>query len=172
VLWCRSPARLRDAFSLTPDYLQTPEQASTQLMDYGLALGRRLRALKLWFVLRWFGADGIAARLRAHVRLAATFAGWVDDDAGFERLAPAHFSVVVFRSVPAGLSEEALDRHNAAVLEAVNGSGEVYLSHTKVRGRYAIRLAIGNLRTTERHVRRAWELLCAAGAADTASVQD
>jgi aromatic-L-amino-acid decarboxylase len=161
VLYTRRPDVLRRAFSLVPDYLTTAEgEAARNLMDYGVALGRRFRALKLWFVLRAFGADGLAARIREHIRLAQRFGDWIDADAAFERLAPSPLSVVVFRHRPAGLEDgPALDRHNERLLDAVNATGEVFLSHTRVRGRYALRLAVGNLRTRERHVRRAFELL-------------
>ena len=161
VLYTRRPDVLKRAFSLVPEYLKVPEGEEVKnLMDYGVALGRRFRALKLWFVLRYFGTEGVAARLREHIRLAADFASWVDDDEGFERLAPVPMSVVVFRSHPRGLDDEAaLDDHNARLLERVNATGEVFLSHTRAKGKYALRLAIGNLRTTEAHVRRAWKLL-------------
>jgi aromatic-L-amino-acid/L-tryptophan decarboxylase len=158
--YTRHPETMRQAFSLTPEYLQTGETDVTNLMDYGVSLGRRFRSLKLWFVLRYFGRSGIAAALREHVRLAAEFARWIDDAPDFERLAPAPFSVVAFRFRPPGEGDEArLDALNQALLDAVNQSGEVFLSHTRVGGRYAIRLAIGNLRTTGEHVRRAWILL-------------
>jgi aromatic-L-amino-acid decarboxylase len=161
VLFTRRPAVLRRAFSLVPEYLWTPETGQVKnLMDYGVALGRRFRALKLWFVLRYFGVSGVQERLREHIRLASVFGEWIDGDPWWERLAVSHFSVVVFRCHPAGLDDEAeLERMNSRILEHVNGSGEVFLSHTKVRGRYALRLAVGNLRTQERHLRRAWRLL-------------
>jgi aromatic-L-amino-acid decarboxylase len=157
---------LRQAFSLVADYLTTTETAPVKnLMDTGIQLGRRFRALKLWMVLRYFGAAGIRRRLEAHVDLARMFAGWVDDADGWERLAPVPFSVVCFRHRPAGTDDEAaLERHNAAIMDAVNASGEAFLSHTKLDGRYVIRLAIGNIRTEERHIRRAWELLTEAAA--------
>ncbi len=160
--YCRRMDVVRQAFSLTPEYLKTTEAAAVKnLMDTGVQLGRRFRALKLWAVLRYFGADGLRARLAEHVRLAQLFASWVDADTHFERLAPAPFSVVCFRARPASLAndEPALDALNAAILERVNKSGEVFLSHTKLQNRYVIRMAIGNIRTEERHVRRAWELV-------------
>lgn len=161
VLFTRRPEVLKGAFSLVPEYLKVPEREgeARNLMDYGVALGRRFRALKLWFVLRYFGAEGIAARLREHLRLARLFQSWVDEASDFERLAPVPFSVVVFRFRPPGLDEEALERHNARLLERINATGEVLLSHTRVRGRFALRLAVGNLRTTETHLRRVWELM-------------
>ncbi|MEJ2185149.1 MAG: pyridoxal-dependent decarboxylase [Gemmatimonadota bacterium] len=160
-LFTRHPELLRRAFSLTPEYLKTAEQDRVKnLMDYGVSLGRRFRALKLWFVLRYFGADGISDRLREHLRMAKQLEGWVDGADDWERLAPVHFSVVAFRYRPADIDDEQeLDRLNAAILDHVNATGEVFMSHTKVRDHYAIRIAIGNLRTTEAHVRRAWELL-------------
>lgn len=158
--YTRHPQVLRQAFSLTPEYLKTGESGVTNLMDYGVSLGRRFRALKLWFVLRYFGRRGIAEALREHVRLARVFAEWVDEHPDFERLAPVPFSVVAFRYRPAGQTdEERWDLANKAILARVNQSGEVFLSHSRVAGRYAIRLAIGNLRTREFHVRRAWQLV-------------
>ena len=160
---------VRAAFALTPDYLATPEAGQVRnLMDTGLQLGRRFRALKLWAVLRYFGAAGLRARLAEHMRLARLFAGWVDGSDDFERLAPAPLSVVCFRARPRKLAggdrDDLLDRLNAQVLEAVNASGEVFLSHTRIDGRFALRLAIGHVRTAERHVARAWTLLQDAAA--------
>jgi aromatic-L-amino-acid/L-tryptophan decarboxylase len=165
--YTRHPQVWRQAFSLTPEYLKTAESEATNLMDYGVSLGRRFRSLKLWFVLRYFGRSGITDALREHLRLARVFEGWVAEHARFVVLAPVEFSVVVFRYEGAGgEAEEELDELNAAILDRVNATGEVFLSHTRVRGRYALRLAIGNLRTTEDHVARAWALLVeAAGSA-------
>jgi aromatic-L-amino-acid decarboxylase len=144
---------VRAAFALTPEYLRTEEAGSVRnLMDTGIQLGRRFRALKLWMVLRHFGAEGIRARLAEHIRLARVFAAWVDASPDFERTAPAPFSVVCFRA-------RGTDELNAALLDRLNGSGEVFLSHTRLDGRYTLRLAIGNLHTTEAHVARAWTLI-------------
>ncbi len=162
--YTRHPAVLKRAFSLVPEYLVTREQDEVvNLMDYGVQLGRRFRALKLWMVIRAFGAEGLASRLENHCDLAQTFAGWVQHTDGWELCAPVPFSLVCFRSAPAGASAEECDRRNAAILQRVNASGEAYLSHTKLGGRYVLRLAIGNIRTEERHVARAWELLVEAG---------
>jgi aromatic-L-amino-acid decarboxylase len=153
---------VRSAFSLVPEYLRTTEAGEVKnLMDTGIQLGRRFRALKLWMILRHFGAEGLRTRLAEHMRLARLFAGWVDADKDFERLAPVPFSVVCFRVKPSGRewSEADLERLNAAILERVNASGEIFISHTKLDGRYVLRLAIGHIRTTEVHVRRAWELI-------------
>jgi aromatic-L-amino-acid/L-tryptophan decarboxylase len=160
VLYTRRPDMLKRAFSLVPEYLTTTAPADVRnLMDYGVSLGRRFRALKLWFVLRRFGADGMRQRLRHHIDLARSFAEWVDADQRFERMADRHFSVVVFRYRPAGETrEDVLEHLNMKVLQRVNESGDVFLSHTKVEGRYALRLAIGNIRTSSVHVERAWHL--------------
>ncbi len=159
--YTRKPEVLRRAFSLVPEYLRTAQDSQVEnLMDYGIQLGRRFRALKLWFVLRYFGWEGLAARIREHIRLAQQFAGWIEAHPDFERMAPTPFSTVCFRAHPARLNdEEALNQLNERLLEAVNTTREVFLSHTKLNGRYVLRLAIGNLRTEERHVRRAWEII-------------
>ncbi len=162
-LFLRRPEVVRRAFSLVPDFLTTPEGESvTNLMDYGNALGRRFRALKLWMVLRYFGRGGIAERLREHLRLAREFASWVEAEPRWEVVAPVPFSTVCFRFRPAGVPEEQVDAINERILETVNASGEVFLSHTRLRGHFVLRAAVGNLRTTEKHLRRAWELLRAA----------
>lgn len=164
--YCRRFDVLRRAFSLVPEYLRTSEdEAVRNYMDYGVQLGRRFRALKLWMVIRSFGHRGLAARLRQHIELAQEFASWVDADPDFERLAPVPFSTVCFRVRPRDLIEQGdeaetyLDKLNEAVLDAVNRSGEAYLSHTRLNGKLTLRIAIGNLRTTKRHVARAWELV-------------
>ena len=160
--YCRRMDRLREAFSLTPDYLQSREPEPVRnLMDTGVQLGRRFRALKLWMVLRYFGADGMRRRLAEHMRLARLFADWVDASDAFERLAPVPFSVVCFRACPSDLSDDrtTLDDLNARLLDGVNATGDVFLSHTRLEGRFALRLAVGHIRTTEHHVARAWELL-------------
>ena len=129
--------------------------------EYTPQLGRRMRALKLWIQLRWFGLEGLRRRIRHHLELAREFADWVDAEPGWDRLAPVPFSTVCFRHVSAGLAGDsaAIDAHNAAIMDAVNRTGEIFLSHTKLRGAFTIRLAIGNLRTERRHVARARELL-------------
>ena len=160
--FCRRMDVVRQAFSLTPEYLRTAEAGQVHnLMDTGVQLGRRFRALKLWMILRYFGAEGLRARLAEHMRLARMFADWVDAQPDFERLAPVPFSVVCFRANPRGavLTEAELEALNQRILDEVNGSGEVFLSHTKLNGRFTIRLAVGHIRTTEDHVGRAWELL-------------
>jgi aromatic-L-amino-acid decarboxylase len=151
LLWSRKPEALRAAFSLVPEYLRTSDEAES-LSDYGPALGRRFRSLKLWAVLRCYGREGLQSRIREHVRLAELFESWVRDEQGWELCAPRPFSVVCFR-------RDASDEENEALLERVNASGEIFISHTRLNGRYVLRLAIGNERTTEDDVRRAWDVL-------------
>ena len=159
----RKPDVLERAFSLVPEYLVTPERESVvDFMNYGVQLGRRFRALKLWMVIRGFGTAGLAARIRAHCALAREFAEWVRADPDWQVAAPVPFSLVCFRYAPGGVHEEALNAINARILERVNASGEVFLSHTKLGDMYVLRLAVGNIRTEERHLRRAWELLRSA----------
>jgi aromatic-L-amino-acid/L-tryptophan decarboxylase len=160
--FCRRMDVVRAAFALTPEYLRTSEAPEVKnLMDTGVQLGRRFRALKLWMILRSFGARQIRAHLAEHMRLAQQLAGWVDAHPDFERLAPVPFSVVCFRWKPAGtaIGDEALDAANEQIIEEVNETGDVFLSHTRLNGRLALRVAIGHLRTTEVHVRRVWDLL-------------
>jgi aromatic-L-amino-acid/L-tryptophan decarboxylase len=156
-------SNLRDAFSLVPEYLRTLDREAPvrDYNEYTPQLGRRFRALKLWIQLRWFGLDGLRRRIERHIELAQEFARWVDAELGWQRLAPVPFSTVCFRYRPARLADEdkAIDELNAALMDAVNRTGEVFLSHTRLAGRFAIRVAIGNLRTEPRHVERAWELL-------------
>ena len=154
VLYCRKPDLLRQAFQVVPEYLKTARGDEVEnYMDYGIPLGRRFRALKLWFVLRYFGWDGIAHRIREHVRLGKAFADWVDEHDVFERLAPTPLSTVCFRAHPRGVDGDAeLDALNERLLAAVNGTGRAFLSHTRLRGKYVLRLVISQLRTEERHV--------------------
>ncbi|HYO91157.1 MAG TPA: pyridoxal-dependent decarboxylase, partial [Pyrinomonadaceae bacterium] len=166
VLYSRRMDVLRRAFSLVPEYLRTSEAETVRnQMDYGVQLGRRFRALKLWMVLRYFGSEGLAARIREHCRLASLFSSWVEESPDWEMLAPVPLSLACFRFRPqpegAGseLSETELDALNESLMNGVNATGRVYLSHTKLQDKLTLRLSIGNIRTTERHVRQAWELL-------------
>jgi aromatic-L-amino-acid decarboxylase len=178
LLLTRRMETLRAAFSLAPEYLRTLDREAPvrDYNEYTPQLGRRFRALKLWIQLRWFGLEGLRRRIRHHIELARRFAAWIDDDPDWERLAPVPFSTVCFRYRPAsggpgerdgmadgdGDDEAALDQRNASIIDAVNRTGEVFLSHTRLDSRFTIRLAVGNLRTEARHVERAWELLRAA----------
>jgi aromatic-L-amino-acid decarboxylase len=158
--YCRRMDVVRGAFSLTPEYLKTVEpDHGRNLMDTGIPLGRRFRALKLWFVLRSYGARGIREHLSRHISLAQKLAAWIDSHPDFERLAPVPFSVVCFRWSPARrrLPDSELDAANTRLMDALNRGGRVFLSHTRIHGRIALRLAIGHLDTQEHHVRDAWE---------------
>ena len=159
-LFVRRPDILKRAFSLVPDYLVVPEQEDApNLMDYGLQLGRPFRALKLWMVIRAFGVEGIAARIRHHIHLARQLADRVEAAPDWELSAPVPFSTVCLRYAPRGVDEATLDRWNEAIMSRVNASGEALLSHTRLHGRYVIRVAIGNIRTDRQHVNRVWEML-------------
>ena len=174
LLLSRRMGQLRAAFSLVPEYLRTLDRVNPVLdyNEYQPQLGRRMRALKLWMQLRWFGMEGLRRRIRYHLGLGAEFAAWVDADPDWERLAPAPFSTVCFRYRPARLEGREvepeiaawLDDLNTRLMDAVNRTGEVFLSHTRLRDRFTIRMAIGSLHTEPRHVQRAWELLRTAAA--------
>jgi aromatic-L-amino-acid decarboxylase len=158
--YIKRPDVLKRAFSLVPEYLVTREQDDVvNYMDYGVQLGRRFRALKLWMIIRAFGVNGLIERLRAHCALAREFASWVEQDPDWELLAPVPFSLVCFRYAPRGLPESERDARNEAIMHAVNAGGDVFLSHTKLRGKFTLRLAVGNIRTERRHVALAWERL-------------
>ena len=163
LLLTRRMPDLRAAFSLVPEYLRTLDRDAPvrDYSEYTPQLGRRFRALKLWIQLRWFGLEGLRARIREHLAMASWFAEQVDADPDWERMAPVPFSTICVRWRPRGWgeSDETLDDANAAIMDAVNRTGEVFLSHTRLGGRFAIRVAIGNLRTEPRHVERAWALL-------------
>ena len=153
LLWTARPEDFREAFSLVPEYLRTPDsEDALSLSEYGPALGRRFRSLKLWAVLRCLGRAGLQERIRRAVGLAELFEGWVRDEPGWELCVPRPFSVVCFR-------RDASDEENEALLERVNRSGETYISHTRLNGRYVLRLAVGHERTTEEDVRAAWDLI-------------
>jgi len=165
ILFARRPETIRAAFSLTPSYLETAEQGqATNLMDYGISLGRRLRSLKLWFVMRYFGRSGIQARLREHVRLAQWFAEQVEESDDWEAVGPTHFGTCVFRCAPSGLQDAEADRLNERIMERVNETGDAFISHTVQVGRMWLRMSIGHLRTDEVQVRRVWEILTEAAA--------
>jgi len=165
-LYLKRPDILRRAFSLVPEFLTTREQDEVvNYMDYGVQLGRRFRALKLWMIVRAFGVQGLAERLREHCKLAQTFASWVESDPDWELLAPVPFSLVCFRYAPVGTTEAERDRLNEEIMHAVNAGGDVFLSHTKLRDHFTLRLAIGNIRTEERHVALAWDRLQSAALA-------
>ena len=160
LLFIRDLPAWLETFSLTPEYLKSAHDADVvNYRDWGIPLGRRFRALKLWFVLRSEGAESLRARIREHVRLGELFGSWVDGDAAFERMAPVSFALVCFRHRPAGMAEAALDDHNRRLLDRINASGKVHLIGTVLRGRFVIRMAIGQRNTAERNVREAWDVI-------------
>jgi aromatic-L-amino-acid/L-tryptophan decarboxylase len=151
--YCRRPEMLRRAFSLTPEYLKTAEGDSVNnAMDYTLQLGHRFRALKFWMIVRHYGVEGLRAVIREHIRLARMFASLVEKDSRFEVVAPVPFSTVCFR-LKAG------DAENQAMMDRVNATGKTFISHTSLNGKLTARLAIGNGRTSEEHVRAAWAVI-------------
>ena len=155
---------LLQTFSILPEYLRTrhdADSAAVNFRDWGIPLGRRFRALKLWFVLRSYGAEAIRTMIRGHIQLGHDLAGWVDAEPEFERLAPAPLALVCLRHVPPALAgdETALAAHNAALIARVNAGGAVHLTHTTLAGKYAIRVAIGSFRTERRHVAEVWRII-------------
>ena len=158
ILYCKDLSVLKGAFSLIPEYLKTNEESTVKNgMDYGIQLGRRFRALKLWFVMRYFGREGLIARLREHCRLANLFASWVNESEDFEMLAPLPFALVCFRACPKDVQD--LDALNEKIMNDINASGEAYLSHTKLNGKFTLRLSVGSIRVEERHLQKVWDLL-------------
>jgi aromatic-L-amino-acid decarboxylase len=163
VFFTRRPELLKAALSLTPDYLTNPRSQHSDvlnLMDYDFSLPHRFPALKLWMVLRYFGQQGLAAHIQQHCQLASRLAEWIDATSGFERMAPVPLSVVCFRAHPVGIdNEKILDALNEKILNRINATGHYFLSHTRVHGKFTLRIAIGNIRTTERHVAGLWQEL-------------
>jgi len=156
VLYCKELDSLKQAFSLVAEYLKTSEQVKNG-MDYGIQLGRRFRALKLWLIIRYFGVEGLQARLREHCRLAQIFASWVEESPDWEMMAPVPFALVCFRAHPSGVAD--VDKLNEQIMNDINASGEAYLSHTKLNGEFTLRLSVGSIRVEERHIEKVWRLL-------------
>lgn len=156
VLYVKDLDLLKKTFSLIAEYLKVSETVTNQ-MDYGIQLGRRFRSLKLWFVMRYFGQEGLISRLREHCRLARLFANWVDDSPNFEMLAPVPFALVCFRACPKNVED--LDALNEKIMNEINASGEAYLSHTKLNNKFTLRLSVGSIRVEERHLQKVWDLL-------------
>jgi len=160
ILYCKHPEVLRQAFSLTPEYLRTSEADTvTNLMDYGVSLGRRFRALKLWIIVRAFGTERIANIIREHMSYAKRLEGIIQTAPNFELLAPVPFSTLVFRLVKPHTDEAELNVLNEKLMESANKTGQVFLSHTKLRGKFGIRLTIGNIKTTWEDVALAWNII-------------
>jgi aromatic-L-amino-acid decarboxylase len=161
VLFTSKPEVIKKAFSIVPEYLKTDEESSViNYMDYGIQLGRKFRSLKLWFLFRYFGVEGLQNIIREHLRLGELFADFIDRHANFERLAPTPLSTVCFRAIPyKGMSEEKLNEFNKNLMDEINNSGKLFLSHTKLNGKFTIRITIGGIRTEEKHVINAWNLI-------------
>ncbi|MBT8383131.1 MAG: amino acid decarboxylase, partial [Ignavibacteria bacterium] len=160
IFYTKKPEVLKRAFSLSAEYLKASEKESTNFMDYGIQLGRRFRALKLWFIIKHFGVEGIRKRIKEHIRLAKEFAEWIDAHSNFERMAPTDFGVVCFRAHPKNIDDEdELYSLNEELLNKINESGKLFLSHTKLNGKYVLRISISGLRTFENHVNSAKELI-------------
>jgi aromatic-L-amino-acid decarboxylase len=174
VLYVRGLERLRRVFTLVPEYLRGDTvEVQKNYMDYGIQLGRRFRALKAWVIFRSFGRDGMAARLREFVRQANVLGEWIKSDDCFELAAPVNMGVVCFRfigsvaggvdvgpgSAPPATAEEKIDQLNSEIVEKINASGRAYLTQTKLRGRTIMRIGLGNVLTTEKHLRAAWEMI-------------
>lgn len=163
ILYTRKPGVVKAAFSLIPEYLRNTESMGDEvpnLMDYGTSLGRRFRSLKLWMIMRYFGQEGLAARIHEHIRLGQLVTQWVNESPNFELMAPVPFSTVCFRAHPRHLDDEAqLETLNESIMSNINASGHFFLSHTRLHGKFTIRIAIGNLRTTEQDIRDLWEAL-------------
>jgi aromatic-L-amino-acid decarboxylase len=156
VLYVKDVDLLKQTFSLVPEYLKVAEAVTNQ-MDYGVQLGRRFRSLKLWFVMRYFGQDGLRARIRDHIKLAQLFTMWVEMSENFEIMSETTFALVCFRACPPGVED--LDALNEKIMNEINASGEAYLSHTKLNGKFTLRLSVGSIRVEERHLRKVWDLL-------------
>ena len=160
IYFTRKPEILKRAFSLVPEYLKTKQDDEVEnLMDYGIQLGRRFRSLKLWFIIRYFGVEGLSARIKNHIDLAQEFAKWIDEEEDFERVAPVSFSTVCFRFNPSSKTEDQLNEINERLLEEINASGKLFLSHTKLNSKYVIRITIGSIRHERRHIVDAFNLV-------------
>jgi aromatic-L-amino-acid decarboxylase len=165
--FCQDPKALTATFEILPEYLKTGVEPQVKnFRDWGVPLGRRFRALKLWFVIRHFGIKGLQDKIRTHISLAKEFASSIDEDPEFELLAPVTMNLVCFRHHPSHrtFEEEELEGINKKLMEALNGSGEMFLTHTKLKGKFSLRLCVGQTNTTQDHVQKAWDRLKAGAA--------
>ncbi len=160
VLFTKHPDILKRAFSLVTEYLKTNEDSTVEnYMDYGIQLGRRFRSLKLWFVIRYFGVEGIQNILREHLRLGKLFARWIEEHTEFDKMAPTPFSTVCFRANPGNLDEKKLDELNEKLINKINETGKLFITHTKLNNKFVMRLVVSGIRTKEVHVKNAWDLI-------------
>jgi aromatic-L-amino-acid/L-tryptophan decarboxylase len=159
--YTRKPDVLKRAFTLVADYLKTPEENIVDnYMDYGIQLGRRFRALKLWFIIRYFGVEGLVNRLRYHLYLAKEFTDWLDSHPNFERVAPVPMSTICFRIKPTGSKDEKqIESLNEKLYEEINSGGEILISHTRLNDKYILRVNMSGLRMEERHIKKAWDII-------------
>ena len=161
VFYTKKPDILKRAFSLVPEYLKTKEDTEVvNYMDYGVPLGRRFRSLKLWFIIRYFGVEGIRNRIREHIRIANEIASKINDHILFERMAPVPFSTICFRAHPPNIQDEQeLEELNIKLMNRINETGKIFLSHTKLNNKFVIRITVGSIRTSETHVKNGLELI-------------
>lgn len=160
LLFTKKPELLKKAFSLSSEYLDTSKDSVTNFMDYGIQLGRRFRSLKPWFIFRYFGVKGLQDRIREHIRLAKMFADWIKESSEFELIAPVNFGVVCFRAVPEKMkTADELNTFNELLINKINRTGRLFLSHTKLNGMFTIRICISGIRTDEKHVKQAWNII-------------
>ncbi len=160
LFFTKKPDVLKRAFSLSAEYLKGYEEGATDFMDYGIQLGRRFRSLKPWFIIRYFGVEGLQNRIREHIRLAKDFADWIESHPDFEIMAPTPFSVVCFRAHPKNINDvDELNALNEKLLDEINKSGKLFLSHTKLNSKFVIRIAISSIRTMEKNVKDAQHLI-------------
>ncbi|MFP4289440.1 MAG: pyridoxal phosphate-dependent decarboxylase family protein [Bacteroidales bacterium] len=160
----KDPEILKQSFSLMPEYLKTAaDEKVNNYRDWGIQLGRRFRALKLWFVISYYGVEGIQQMIREHVRLGQLFASWVEKDDNFEFTAPPNLTLVCFQLVKEGRPEEEINSMNEKLLRMINRQGDIYLTHTKLNGRYTLRMSIAQRNTKQHHVEKAWEIITKAG---------
>lgn len=159
VLFTNKPDVLKWAFSLTAEYLKSDDGDVTNFMDYGIQLGKRFRSLKLWFVMRYFGIEGLVGRFREHMRIAKIFEEFVDTDPNLEKTAPVPLSTVCFRAFKSGAGEPELEQLNTLLMNKVNETGKIFISHTKLNGKFTLRVSISGLRTQEIHVRLAMKII-------------
>jgi len=160
LFFTKKPDVLKRAFSLSAEYLQSAGEGITNYMDYGIQLGRRFRSLKPWFIIRYFGVEGLQNRIREHIRLAKLFAKWIEEQKDFELMAPANLGVVCFRACPSKIIHETqLNNLNKNLLDKINKTGKLFLSHTMLNNKFIIRISISGLRTLENHVELAKEII-------------
>jgi aromatic-L-amino-acid decarboxylase len=158
--YTRKPEILKRAFSLVADYLKTNEDHEENLMNYGIQLGRRFRSLKFWFVIRYFGVEGLANRIREHLRLGKLFAEWIDEDPQTERMAPVPMSTICFRLHPKNINnEKELEELNLRFFNELDVTGDILISHTRLNGKYVLRVNMSGLRMELRHIEKAWEII-------------